>query len=348
MISMKIGKREVSVKTPAYVIAEAGVHHYNSIELAKSYILQAKIAGADAIKFQTYSADRITTKWAPAYWQGGDGLKQHDVFAQRSLFTRDQYVELFRYAEAVGIDFMSTPFDDDAAAMLGELGMVAFKIASADLLHHPMIEVAASFKRPIILSTGAAKFEEIQRTLDFLKGRSTPVSLLHCVLSYPTHLQDANLGRLSRLIERFPSVLHGLSDHTLPQETDVSCVVAVALGARVIEKHFTLNQNLPNDDHYHSLDPLTLAATVKRCRDAFEMTSKAEEILPTEEPARKYARRSIVSRVPLKAGTVIERKHLDYRRPGTGVCPADLELVLGKRLKRDLEEDALVLPADLA
>ena len=332
------------------IIIEAttvGENHppFNSVELAKQYILQARIAGADAIKFQTYTAGKLAARWAPTYWDSESGLTQYDIFASRSRLGDDDYAELFRYAEEVGIMFLSTPFDENAASLLNDLGMPAFKIASADITHFPMLKHIKQFNKPILLSTGASTFDEIRRTLELLDG--VPVGLLHCSLSYPTAIADANLSRIQMLKETFPDVVYGYSDHTQPQDSEITCPLSVGLGARVIEKHYTLNKYLEEDDHYHAVDQGGLERLVKNCRDAFYMLQGVSEITETEQAAREYARRSIVAATALSAGTVLTEDHLDYKRPGTGVSPADADHVLGKTLKHDLEADALILEQDI-
>lgn len=344
---MKIAQYEISKEAPPFVIAEAGVHHFNSVELAKAYILAAKVAGVQAIKFQTYSADRIAAKWAPTYWDAGNGKTQHDIFAQRSLITKQGYVELFEYARSVGVMFLSTPFDVDAARMLNEMGMPAFKIASADLMNWPLLKTVASFKKPLILSTGASTMKEVRETVSMLRKLGSPIALLHCSLSYPTPIKDANLARIALLQETFPKIHIGYSDHTQPQDSQLACPIAVSMGARIIEKHFTLNKLEDDDDHYHAVDPVSLARLVRDCKDAFLMTGPAKELTDKEAPARNFARRSIVAARPLKKGTRIAERDIDFKRPGTGISPSLVHKVLKKRLVRDLRADELVLEKDL-
>ena len=343
--TLQIGSYIVGDTAPPFIIAEAGVHHYNSLELAKAYLLQAKIAGAHAIKFQTYSADRIAARWAPTYWDSGDGLTQYDIFLNRSKLTYDDYTSLFAYARELGVLFLSTPFDEDAASLLNELGMAAFKIASADITHFPMLRHIKQFGKPLILSTGAATFDEIRAAVDLLDG--VPVALLHCSLSYPTAIADANLARITALRAAFPQLVIGYSDHTQPQDTEFACPMAVGLGARIVEKHYTLNKYLPDDDHYHAVDQMGLTRLVKNCKESFLMSSRYEEMTEAEQAARQYARRSIVAAHDLTAGQVLTAADVDYKRPGTGVSPTRLDDVLGKRLKRDLDADALILFDDL-
>jgi N-acetylneuraminate synthase len=324
------------------MIAEAGVHHRNSLTLACEYVLQASIAGAHAIKFQTYQARRLAARWATTYWDSGDERTQYDIFAERSLLTRGDYEELFELADELGILLLSTPFDPESATMLHELGMVAFKIASADITNYPLLRTVAAFGKPILLSTGASTFEEIRATVDMLQEFNIPLTLLHCSLSYPTALADANLGRITRLREAFPNLVIGYSDHTQPQDSELACPLAIGLGARVIEKHYTLNKALPEDDHYHAVDSAGLSRLVRNCYLAFEMTLGNEEITEAEQPARTYARRSLVAARVISAGHVLTEDDVDCKRPGTGLSPTRIDEVLGKRAQRDFEEDELI------
>jgi N-acetylneuraminate synthase len=345
---LTIGSRTVGATGRPYVIAEAGVHHHNSLELAKRLVMEAAIAGADAVKFQTYSADRLATVWAPLYWDDSSMGTQHQVFASRSLLGRDDYAELFGYAAELGIAMLSTAFDDDAATMLADLGMVAFKTASADITDLPLLRRIADFGRPVLLSTGASTFAEIRAAVDAIESRGCPVALLHCSLAYPTPVAAANLGRIPALASAFPDHVIGYSDHTQPSETTLACPASVAMGARIVEKHFTLNRSLTGDDHYHAVDPSGLADLVRECAAASVMSEYLGEMTESEQAARSYARRSIVAARPIAAGTVLGAEDVDFKRPGTGMSPARLDEVLGRTAATHIEQDALILPELLA
>lgn len=344
---MKIGPYTIAEEAPPFVIAEAGVHHFNSVELAKRYIVEARVAGVQAIKFQTYSADRIAARWAPTYWDAGGGKTQHDIFASRSRISKEGYAELFAFAREVGVMFLSTPFDPDAAELLEGFGMEAYKIASADLTNWPLLETVASFGKPMILSTGASTLAEVEKTVAMLRARKAELALLHCSLSYPTPIKDANLARIGLLQRAFPDLHIGYSDHTEPQHSMLACPITVSMGARILEKHFTLNKLEDDDDHYHAVDAAGLARLVRDCKDAFLMTRPAQELTDKESPARSFARRSIVAARALPAGKRIEHGDIDFKRPGTGLPPTEASVVLGKKLKRALALDELVKLEDL-
>ena len=349
MPSFAIGCHEVGQDHAPFIIAEAGVHHYGSMDLAKAHVLHARVAGAQSIKFQTYTADRLVTYWAKLYWDDPRYETQHEVFKTVKSFTEDQYAELFRFAADLGIVFLSTPFDLDSVTMLDELGMGAFKIASADLTNLPLIRKCAATGKPILLSTGAATFDEVDATVRAVREHHDRIALLHCSLAYPTPIQDANLARLDRLRERFPECVLGYSDHTQPGVSELACPLSVARGARVIEKHFTLNTSLPGDDHYHAVDAEGLKRLVKNCNDAFSMTSGAgREMTEAEQPARHNARRSIVATRKLAAGHTIEASDIDYKRPGYGLSPAEADKVIGRRLTVAVDYDELITMDKLA
>jgi sialic acid synthase SpsE len=347
-VTIEIGGRTIGLGQPPFVIAEAGVHHANSLELAMRYITEARIAGADAVKFQTYTASRLAARWAPVYWDDGASERtQFDVFAERSLFGEAEYSKLFQHAADVGIILLSTPFDSTSAAMLAALDMPAFKTASADLTNHPLLQSIATHGKPVLMSTGAATLEEVRGAVEVVRNKSGALALLHCNLSYPTVLADANLNRLALLAAAFPDVVLGYSDHTLPEDSELACPLAVALGARLIEKHFTLNRFLPGDDHYHAVDPAGLARLVHSCRAAYDMTGEPLEITASETAARNFARRSVVAARDLPAGHLLTFDDVDFKRPGTGLPPSRVSEVLGRVLAQDLSADALVLPEDL-
>ena len=347
MTRLDIGGSLVGWDSPPFVIAEAGVHHGNSVELAKDYIRSAHLAGARAIKFQTYKASRLTTRWAPAYWDAGPGKTQHEIFAERDKLGEKDYREMFAYAKEVGIVLMSTPFDDESAAMLDRMGMPAFKIASADLTNWPLLRTVAEFGKPMIMSTGASRLDEVREVVDRLRPYDVVLALLHCTLAYPTPLDAANLLRITELRRAFPELVIGYSDHTQPRDSELACPLSVALGARIVEKHFTLDPRLPGDDHYHAVDPDGLARLVKGCEDAWRMTTEYAELTEVEEAARERARRSIVAARKIERGEVLGADNIDFKRPGTGVSPMRVDEVLGRTAGRAFEPDELIRVEDL-
>ena len=326
-----------------YIIAEAGVNHEGKMDLAKRLIDEAKEGGADAIKFQTYKAHTLASKNSPAYW---DTTKeptksQYELFQKYDKFWKKEFEDLKKYCDEVGIEFMSTPFDIESAKFLNDL-MDVFKISSSDLTNKPFIEYICQFKKPIILSTGASHLYEIQEAVSWIEKYGNDLALLHCVLNYPTPEEHANLGMILGLKRAFPDKIIGYSDHTLPKDMKV-LEIATLLGARIIEKHFTYDKNLPGNDHYHAMDKEDLKLFKKNLERIFTILGKFKvEALENEEIARKNARRSLVAKRFIPKGKIIEYEDLTFKRPATGISPKYIDDVVGKKAQRDIEEDEVI------
>lgn len=345
MAEINIGGIKVGDEHPPFVIAEAGVNHEGDLQTAKRMIDQAAEKGAHAIKFQTYKAEKLAVADSPAYWK--TEKTQRDFFRAYDRFWRDEFVELAEHARHRGILFLSTPFDEEAVDFLCEL-MPAFKIASADITNLPFLRYVARKGKPILLSTGAATVEEIRRAVLTIESEGNDqIALLHCILSYPTPYESANLMMIRGLKEHFPQFVIGYSDHTVPDECMVLPLAAYLVGARIIEKHFTLDKTLPGNDHYHAMDPDDLGKLIRNLSTArIALGQKDRKLLECEIPARIYARRSLVTRVPIRKGDVIREEMLTAKRPGTGISPADLHLVVGRLAARDIPADSILRPGD--
>ena len=325
----------------AFIIAEAGVHHGGSLDTAKKLIDAAASAGADAVKFQTYKSETLVTSWAPKYWQDDkEDETQFEYFKKRDIFGFSEYQELSNHAAEQGIIFSSTPFDVHSVEWLSQLEMPFYKVASADIENFPLLEKIAQTSRPILLSTGASYFEEIDKTVKFLKSQKvSDIALLHCNLSYPTPNHHANLNRIIELKKRFPDLVVGYSDHTVPDSELTIPSIAAALGAEIIEKHFTTDRTIPGDDHYHSCDPDLLKKMIQRIALAEIVTNPYIEITESELPARQYARRSVVAGFDIPAGTILTKNMLIPKRPGGGISPSEIAQLLGRRTKTYIQKD---------
>jgi N-acetylneuraminate synthase len=326
-----------------YIIAEAGVNHEGSMDIAKRLVDEAKEGGADAIKFQTYKAQTLASKNSPAYWDTTKEptTSQYELFKKHDSFWFDEMSELKEYCDEVGIEFMSTPFDIESANFLNDL-MDVFKISSSDLTNKPFIEYICKFNKPIILSTGASHLYEIQEAVSWIEKYNNPLALLHCVLNYPTPDENANLGMILGLKKAFPDKIIGYSDHTLPQDMKV-CEIATLLGSVIIEKHFTHDKSLPGNDHYHAMDKDDLKLFRKNLERIFEILGSFKvEALEDEEPARKNARRSLVAKKFIPKGKVIEKDDLTFKRPAFGISPRFVDEVVGKRATKDINEDEIL------
>ncbi|NKB75751.1 MAG: acetylneuraminic acid synthetase [Gammaproteobacteria bacterium] len=326
-----------------YLIAEAGVNHEGSMDLAKQLIDEAQEGGANAIKFQSYKAHLIASKNSPAYWDTSKekAKNQYELFKRYDAFWKPEYEELKRHCEQVGIEFMSTPFDLESANFLDELVSV-HKISSSDITNQPLLESIGSKKKPILLSTGAATISEISRAASFLEKYGAPVCLMHCILNYPTPDKNANLGMIVDLKNRFPNTLIGYSDHTLPGDME-NLLLASMLGASVLEKHFSHDKTLPGNDHYHAMDMTDLKHFKARVRRAQEIIGSYEKTPLSEEgESRKQARRSLVSAHPIAIGETITKESLISKRPAHGISPFEIDKIAGTKAKIAIEEDTII------
>jgi N,N'-diacetyllegionaminate synthase len=339
------------------IIAEAGVNHNGDEALALALVDQAAECGADIVKFQTFKADKLVRKGAAkaAYQQrttgGGD---QHSML--RSLELSDDLHHKLRARSAQrGIEFMSTPFDEDSADFLVGLGMARLKIPSGELTNHPFLAHLAAKNLPIILSTGMSTLDEVREAIAVIadtrtrNGFSAPLSemltILHCTSNYPACMEDVNLRVIPLLIDALGLPV-GYSDHT---EGILISVAAVAAGAVVIEKHFTLDRGLPGPDHTASIEPDELAAMVAQIRQIERALGIArKEPMPSEIPVRDLVRRSVTLIRPLAAGAPICRDDVALLRPGDGIPPKDLQGVIGRRVAHGLAEGTTLQWSDLA
>jgi len=325
---------------PTFVVAEGACNHMCNLELARKMIDRVAEAGADAIKFQTYTAEKLVTKKAVAFW-GEERISQLEYYRKLDRFGIAEYSELFEYAKQKGIIGFSSPFDKENASMLNELGMPLFKIASCDVPNLDLIKHISGFGKPIILSTGACLPEEIDRAIDVIFSQDNDqLILLACTLSYPTRNQDANLMRIKTLKKRYPDFVVGLSDHTEPDTNMVIPSLAVGLGAKVIEKHFTLDRTMTGSGHFFAVDPDDLRKMVQNIRlTELVLGDGGLGVAETEKEAWKSARRSIVARQLIKKGTIISRDFLAAKRPGQGISPDKMDSVIGRRAKKDIFAD---------
>lgn len=332
-----------------YVIAEAGVNHDGSLAVAMELVAAAHGAGADAVKFQTFKAEELTTSSAGrAEYQkhnmGEDGSQQ-SMLRGLQLSAQD-HVALRQRCEQLGIDFLSSPFDEPSVDLLAEMGLKRFKVPSGELTNLPLLEKVAAAADSVILSTGAAWLGEVETAVRTLQAAgASDLTLLHCVSEYPAPMDEVNLRAMVTLREAF-GVPVGYSDHTLGNE---ACLAAVALGAEVIEKHLTLDRTRPGPDHAASADPAQFAKLVTALRNVeAALGDGRKRPMPSEIANRDLVRKSVVTRRAVKAGTVFTREDLTLKRPGTGIAPADMAGVIGRRAARDLGADVTLAWSDVA
>lgn len=336
-------------KYKTYIIAEIGSNFNGSLQIAKESIKVAKECGADAVKFQTFKAEEFVANKELTYtYTNAEGKQmiesQYDMFKKLEL-KDDWHHILNEYAKSLDIDFMSSAADKRAVDLLIDLKVPAIKFASEDLINVNLLEYTAKKKYPIILSTGMADEFEISNALKiFEKEKSEQIILMHCVSQYPTKDENAGLNRINALKDKYPYVI-GYSDHT---EGWLAPVLSVGIGSRIIEKHFTLDKNLPGPDHKMATNPEEFNEMVKKIRLAEKMLGqKSLNYQKVEEKARIEFRRSIVAKKDLKKGTIITNDMLAFKRPGEGLKPYEKNNVIGKTLTKDILENEKITLAIL-
>lgn len=335
------------------LLAEIGVNYYDIaaklhisiMEAAKMMILEARNAGIHGVKFQTYKAETLASKNSPSYWDTSEEptVSQYELFKKFDAFGVDEYKELAGFCEQVGIEFCSTPFDLESVDYLEPL-MSVYKISSSDLNDIPFIEAIAKKNKPILLSTGASNLDEIKNAVAAIrKYNGQKLTLLHCVLEYPTPYSHANLEKISSLKNAFPDAYIGYSDHTKPDADYDVVQTAYLLGAQIVEKHFTLDKSLRGNDHYHAMDVRDAEEILRRIAftDVLRGSGKLA-YLDSEQTARANARRSLVLSHNMRAGTEVRREDLTFKRPGVGIAPSEIDKVIGMRVKCDLMEDTVL------
>jgi N,N'-diacetyllegionaminate synthase len=340
MTEIKIGNVMLGDNEPCFTIAEAGANHDGSLEKALKLIDAAKESKVDSIKFQTYKASKLTTKSAPKYWNDGKNEEtQFDVFSKLDGLTNDNWNEIFEYAKKKDIMCFSTPFDNDSVDLLYSLDVPAFKIASADITDIPLIEFIASKQLPIFISTGMASDNEITEAIDSIKNQgNNDIIILHCITSYPTNFEDANLSMIRSLKNQFPDHVIGFSDHTLGT---TAALCSTFYGSKCIEKHFTYDKKLSTSpDHRLSLDVNDFQKLVSELRiSEVSRGSDTRNLFSSESEALKYARRSLVSKIKIPKGSIITESMLEIKRPGTGIPPKFFSKIIGSIAKVNIDED---------
>lgn len=326
-----------------FVIAEAGVNHNGNIDLAKRLIDAASEAGADAVKFQTFKVGNLVCKNAEkAAYQletTDKSESQYDMLRKLEL-TREQHVELIEYCKTRHIMFLSTPFDIESLLLLVELGLPIIKIPSGEITNLPYLWAVAKQKKKVILSTGMSDLEEVKDAVKLLKDNGTEdITVLHCNTQYPTPMEDVNLKAMITIKDEL-EIPVGYSDHTQGIEVPIA---AAAMGATVIEKHFTLDKNMDGPDHKASLEPVELKCMVQAIRNIEKaLGSGKKEVTVSEVQNRDVVRKSIVAACKIKKGEYFSEHNLTTKRPGTGVNPMRWDEIIGQVATRDYEEDEMI------
>ncbi len=329
-------------KNNIYIIAEAGVNHNGSLDIAKKMILEAKNAGANAIKFQTFNVDNLVSKNAPKanYQKKNTHSKesQYEMLKKLSL-TYSDFKTLKQECKKINIDFLSSPFDIESIDILHSIGLTTFKIPSGEITNYPYLKKIASVAKKIIISTGMSTIQEIQDAVNTLYQNGITkeqITLLHCNTEYPTPLKDVNLRAMLTLKNLF-NLNVGYSDHT--QGIEVA-IAAATLGASIIEKHFTLDKNMNGPDHKASITPSDLSLMIKYIRN-IEIALGSSEKIPTQSELKNIniVRKSIFIKNKLKKGSIITEKDIEIKRPGNGISPMNLNQIIGKKIKIDIDKE---------
>ena len=341
--SISIAGRKIGLDYPPYIIAELSANHNGKLETALKIIEEAKKAGADAIKLQTYTADTITLNSDAEEFRvkGGlwDGRTLYDLY-QEAHMPWEWHKTLFEHAHKLGITIFSSPFDNTAVDLLEDLNAPAYKIASFEAIDLPLIRYVASTGKPMIISTGMADDEEIQEAIDAARaGGCKELAILHCVSGYPAPAEDYNLRTILDMRERF-GLVTGLSDHTIDNTT---AITSVALGASIIEKHFTLNRNGGGPDDSFSLEPEDLTALCRNSKIAWQALGEVDYGRKASEQGNVKFRRSLYFVKDLKAGDIISKDAIRSVRPGFGLAPKFYDEVIGKKLIKQVSKNTPVL-----
>ena len=336
-----------------FLIAEVGVNFFDiaerdgisDIDAAKLMIDEAKSCGVDAVMFQAYTAENVVSQSDPAFWDSTEKPidSQFESFKKFDKFGEEEFRELSDYCIDVGIMFLATPYDFESADYLADFAKV-LKISSSDLTNIPFIKHIASKNKPILLSTGASTIKEIKDAVKAIEDVSTvDIAIMHCVLSHPTYYEDVNLLMIKDLASHFPEYEIGYSDHAKSDEDMMILTTAYTYGATILEKHFTLDKSLPGNDHCYSMD----SSDVLKFKEKMSFLSKIsghinKQPLICESATRKETRRSVVANKDIKRGTEITGSDIAFKRPGTGISPADVDSVTGKIACVDIPKDALI------
>jgi N-acetylneuraminate synthase/N,N'-diacetyllegionaminate synthase len=347
--AVRIGDRLVGPGLPCFVIAEAGVNHNGDVDLARELVRAAANSGADAVKFQSFRAENLVAAGAPkAKYQleTTDAAESQFAMIKRLELSAAAHRELVAQCREAGIVFLSSPFDEEMVDLLAELDVHAFKIPSGEITNLRYLRHVARKYKPMLLSTGMASLEEVKAALSAIEGAGDPgVVLLHCVSNYPADPANVNLHAMTTMAQAFQRAV-GYSDHVLGNEV---AFAAVALGACVVEKHFTLDRSLPGPDHRASAEPAELAALVRGIRAVeASLGDGCKRPAPSEADTAAVARKSLFAARDIPAGAMIEADALVAKRPGTGMAASMLDAIVGRRTRRAVAKDAMLTPEDLA
>jgi len=322
------------------IIAEVGVNHNCNLSLAKKYVKLCKNSGADAVKFQTYKADKIASKFSPAYWDLKEEKtkSQYELFKRYDKFNYTDYRSLHKECKKLNINYMSTFFDTDSLEEQHNLVEV-FKVSSSDINNIPLLKKISSKRKHTILSTGASTIDEIKYAIKILDLPRSKLCIMHCVLNYPTEDKFANLKFIKTLKKLFPDILIGYSDHVKSDENITQLQIAYDFGAQIVEKHFTHNKRLKGNDHYHAMDLNDLKNFLKTMERKMILSGSKEKKLTNEYKSIKYARRAIYAKKDIKKFKTIDSEDLISLRPSVGgISVINWDKIIGRKIRVSLSK----------
>lgn len=340
---IKIEDRIISNDSPTFIIAEIGANHNGDLKLAKKCIDAAALCGVDAVKFQTYTTEELLShkEAIVTIGQNGEITQTLKELFDNVTLKREIHKEIYDYAKSKGLICFSTPFSVEGVAFLEELDNPIYKIASSDVNYVDMLEVIGATKKPVFLSTGKCTLPEMDMAIELLqKSGTTDLCLLHCIANYPSKMENMNLNVIKTLKQMYPEFIIGFSDHSLGITASLG---AVCFGAKIIEKHFTIDKNLDGPDHWFSMDPNDMKNLVIGIRDLEVAFGTQRKILAQNEVPEKYwATRSLHINKDLKAEDIINKEDLDMLRPGYGISPFDRDKVIGIKLAKDIKKGTVL------
>lgn len=343
--SIKIGNRLVSENHPPLVIVEIGINHEGCLQAALEMVDAAWKAGAEVIKHQTHVVDDEMSKEARNVIPGNTNVSIYEVIERCALSEEDE-IRLKNYVESKGMIFISTPFSRAAADRLERMGVAAYKIGSGECNNYPLIEHIASFGKPMIVSTGMNDLSSVRKTVAILEEYGVDYALLHTTNLYPTPSHLVRLGAMEELKKAFPGVNVGLSDHTT---SNLACFAAIALGATILERHFTDRMDRPGPDIVNSMDPVALKELILGSQEIMKMSGGKKEAAKEEQVTKDFAFATVVSIKPIRKGEIFSKENIWVKRPGTGEIPAEeFKVILGKKAAKDIENDMHLTRADIS
>lgn len=337
---IKIKNKVISNNSPTFIVAEVGANHNGDLELAKKSIDAAVDCGVDAVKFQTYTTDELLSHKSAIVTSRsrGEEISQtlEELFDEVTL-KREFHQEIFDYAQSKNLICFSTPFSVDGMDFLEQLDNPIYKIASSDVNYVDMLEAIGKTKKPVILSTGKSTIGDLDLAVDLLRKNGTQdLCLLHCLANYPSKMENMNLNVIKTLKLMYPDTIIGFSDHSLGI---TAALGAVCFGAKIVEKHFTIDKNLDGPDHWFSMDPIEMKSLVTEIRNLEAAFGDSRKRINASEEADKYwATRSLIINRTLEVGSIIKKEDLDMLRPGYGISPFDRDNIIGMKLTKSMQK----------